>query len=58
MQIIELRDSKSGFHCYLFQLRMAAEIVVITKTAAAANPNATRVFDIGCGAGNYTLKVL
>jgi len=31
---------------------------LITKAAAAANPHATHVLDIGCGAGNYTLKVL
>jgi tRNA (cmo5U34)-methyltransferase len=28
------------------------------KAAAAANPNATHLLDIGCGAGNYTLKLL
>jgi tRNA (cmo5U34)-methyltransferase len=31
---------------------------LITATAAAVNPNATAVLDVGCGAGNYTLKLL
>ncbi len=31
---------------------------LITSVAAATNPNATYVLDIGCGAGNYTLKLL
>ena len=31
---------------------------LITAIAAATNPQATRVLDIGCGAGNYTLKLL
>src|SRR5688572_13201114 len=31
---------------------------LITRTAAATNPHATHVLDIGCGAGNYTLKLL
>lgn len=31
---------------------------LITKAAAAASPHATHVLDIGCGAGNYTLKLL
>jgi len=31
---------------------------LITATAAATNPRATRSLDIGCGAGNYTLKLL
>jgi tRNA (cmo5U34)-methyltransferase len=31
---------------------------LITTVAAATNPGATRVLDIGCGAGNYTLKLL
>src|SRR5512146_2259935 len=31
---------------------------LITTVAAATNPNATHVLDIGCGAGNYTLKLL
>ncbi len=29
-----------------------------TEAAKYANPNATHVLDIGCGAGNYTLKML
>jgi tRNA (cmo5U34)-methyltransferase len=31
---------------------------LITQAAAAVNPQATRILDIGCGAGNYTLKLL
>ncbi|WP_461532794.1 class I SAM-dependent methyltransferase [Sinomicrobium sp.] len=31
---------------------------LITKAAKAANPNATDLLDVGCGAGNYTLKML
>ena len=31
---------------------------LITKAAAAVNPRASHVLDIGCGAGNYTLKML
>jgi len=31
---------------------------LITQAAATVNPQATRILDIGCGAGNYTLKLL
>ena len=31
---------------------------LVTHTAAATNPGATYILDIGCGAGNYTLKLL
>ena len=31
---------------------------LITSAASAVNPEATHVLDIGCGAGNYTLKML
>lgn len=31
---------------------------LVTQAAAAVSPHATRVLDIGCGAGNYTLKLL
>ena len=31
---------------------------LITAVAAATNPDAAHVLDIGCGAGNYTLKLL
>lgn len=31
---------------------------LITSAAAATNPNAASVLDVGCGAGNYTLKLL
>jgi tRNA (cmo5U34)-methyltransferase len=33
-------------------------MTLVTQAAAAVNPRATRVLDIGCGAGNYTLKLL
>ena len=29
-----------------------------TEAAKYANPHATELLDIGCGAGNYTLKML
>ncbi len=35
---------------------LSLELVV--QSAAALNPNATQVLDIGCGAGNYSLKLL
>lgn len=31
---------------------------LITSTASALKPTATTILDIGCGAGNYTLKML
>lgn len=31
---------------------------LITKSAAAVSPRATSLLDIGCGAGNYSLKML
>ncbi|MBK9055934.1 MAG: class I SAM-dependent methyltransferase [Chloroflexi bacterium] len=31
---------------------------LIARCAAAANPQATSLLDIGCGAGNYSLKLL
>jgi len=31
---------------------------LITAVAAATNPNAAHMLDIGCGAGNYTVKLL
>ena len=31
---------------------------LIAEAAAATTPRATRLLDIGCGAGNYTLKLL
>jgi len=33
-------------------------IELITRAAAACNPEARVILDIGCGAGNYTLKLL
>src|SRR5215831_10634117 len=31
---------------------------LVAEAAAATNPQARRLLDIGCGAGNYTLKLL
>lgn len=31
---------------------------LITQAAAATNPDASHALDVGCGAGNYTLKLL
>jgi tRNA (cmo5U34)-methyltransferase len=31
---------------------------LVTQAAAAANPAAAHILDVGCGAGNYTLKLL
>ena len=31
---------------------------LVTRAAAAATPHATKLLDVGCGAGNYTLKLL
>jgi len=31
---------------------------LVTLAAAATNPGATRILDVGCGAGNYSLKLL
>jgi tRNA (cmo5U34)-methyltransferase len=31
---------------------------LISQAAAATNPSATHVLDVGCGAGNYTLKLI
>ncbi|MEM9752116.1 MAG: hypothetical protein AAF916_01900 [Planctomycetota bacterium] len=31
---------------------------LLTAAARAANPSAQHVLDLGCGAGNYTLKLL
>ncbi len=36
--------------------RLALEL--ISEAAAATTPNAKRLLDVGCGAGNYTLKLL
>src|SRR3954452_14921023 len=33
-------------------------MALVARAAAAATPDARHVLDIGCGAGNYTLKLL
>src|SRR5215212_6204119 len=33
-------------------------MALIAQAAAAATPDARHVLDVGCGAGNYTLKLL
>src|ERR1700679_1345591 len=33
-------------------------MALVAEAAAAATPAARRVLDVGCGAGNYTLKLL
>ena len=33
-------------------------LALVARAAAATTPHATHVLDIGCGAGNYTLKLL
>src|SRR3954449_3837563 len=33
-------------------------LALVAKAAAAATPAARHVLDVGCGAGNYTLKLL
>src|SRR4051794_36509384 len=36
----------------------ALALDLIAQTAAKTNPNARTILDVGCGAGNYTLKLL
>jgi tRNA (cmo5U34)-methyltransferase len=31
---------------------------LVTQAAAASNPQASHILDVGCGAGNYTLKLM
>lgn len=40
------------------QVDSALSLELIAGAAAATNPNARSLLDIGCGAGNYTLRVL
>src|SRR5829696_5316499 len=40
------------------QVDSRLSLELIAEAAAATNPNAQAVLDIGCGAGNYTLQVL
>lgn len=42
----------------LSTLDAAISLELITESAKRINPQATNVLDIGCGAGNYTLKIL
>ena len=39
-------------------LDAAISLELITESAKRINPQATNVLDTGCGAGNYTLKIL
>lgn len=36
----------------------ALALELVTRAAARVTPNATRLLDVGCGAGNYTLRML
>src|SRR3954467_8165077 len=36
----------------------ALAMALVAEAAAAATPHARHVLDVGCGAGNYTLKLL
>lgn len=40
------------------QIDSAMSLDLIARVAARTNPNAKRLLDIGCGAGNYSLKML
>src|SRR3954451_16692413 len=40
------------------QVDSALSLDLIAEAAAATNPNANAVLDVGCGAGNYTIKLL
>lgn len=40
------------------QIDSAMSLDLIARVAARTNPNAKRLLDIGCGAGNYSLKLL
>ena len=40
------------------QIDSVLSLELIARAAAATNPNAQSVLDIGCGAGNYVLKIL
>src|SRR5208337_2328306 len=33
-------------------------LALVAQAAAVSTPHASRVLDVGCGAGNYTLKLL
>src|SRR5881392_4199859 len=40
------------------QVDSVLSLELIAESAAATNPNAKNLLDVGCGAGNYSLKVL
>jgi len=40
------------------QIDSVLSLELIARAAAAANPKAQSVLDVGCGAGNYVLKIL
>jgi tRNA (cmo5U34)-methyltransferase len=40
------------------QVDSALSLEIIAEAASATNPNASSLLDVGCGAGNYALKIL
>src|SRR5438105_2824062 len=40
------------------QVDLVLSLELIAEAAAATNPDARALLDVGCGAGNYSLKVL
>jgi tRNA (cmo5U34)-methyltransferase len=40
------------------QVDSVLSLELIAEASAASNPTATSLLDVGCGAGNYSLKVL
>jgi tRNA (cmo5U34)-methyltransferase len=48
-------DLEAG-HAATMDARLNLDL--LTRAAAAATPQARRLLDVGCGAGNYTLKLL
>ena len=48
-------DLEAG-HAATMDARLTLDL--LTRAAAAATPGARRLLDVGCGAGNYSLKLL
>jgi tRNA (cmo5U34)-methyltransferase len=55
-QDVERFSNQEAGHSAAVDSPLAMDL--ITRAAAATTPQATQVLDIGCGAGNYTLKLL